>query len=83
MDIEPETGHAWIGVGDFVEQSLAAPGNNDLVAARVERFGQRAANTAGGARNQNGVTANVQNNVLSGCSRWKGDDSGYLTGDLR
>ncbi|WP_435948353.1 hypothetical protein [Dryocola sp. BD586] len=68
MYIDPETGHPWITGRYFIEQMLAPSGNNDLIAAPVKSLGKRTPDTAGSARKQNGITANLHKFSLSGYS---------------
>ena len=54
-DIEFNRFHAWIGSDNFIEQRLAAAGDDDLVAALVERLGEAAADAGGAAGDEDGV----------------------------
>ena len=45
-----------MGSGDLVQNSLAATGNDDLIAQGVKGFSQRAANTAAAAGDQDGMS---------------------------
>lgn len=47
---------------ELVGQVLTPPGDDDPVAALVERFGQGAAYAAGAAGNENGVVSKLHGN---------------------
>jgi hypothetical protein len=51
--------HARVGGGDLVEQSLAAAGDDHLIAALMERLGEGAANAAGAAGDEDGVAGQM------------------------
>ena len=55
LDVEREGFHAGVGGGGLVERSLAAAGDDDLVAPFVEGFGERAADAAATAGDEGGV----------------------------
>jgi hypothetical protein len=55
--VELHTVHAGVGGGDFVEQSLAAASDDDLIAALMENLGKCATDTARTASDEHGVAS--------------------------
>ena len=53
LDVECDGGHAGVGGGRLVQQSLAAPGDDDLIAEGVERLSERAADARAAAGDEN------------------------------
>ena len=62
--VEDCGGHARIGCRDFVEQSLAAAGDNDLVAELVKGLCQGAADTGAAAGDEDRVVAGLHGGLL-------------------
>ena len=57
FNVELHAVHAGVGGGDFVEQSLAAAGDDDPVAAFMENLGKCTTDTAGPASDEHGVAS--------------------------
>ena len=69
IDVELQRPHAGILRHDAFELRPAAAGDDDLVAERVKRFGQPAADAGAAAGDQNGVAGHVHGGAPLGVDR--------------
>jgi hypothetical protein len=56
LEIDSHPAHPGVGLGDLVEKSLPATGDDHLVVMPMKKLGEGAANPAGSASDEDGVS---------------------------